>query len=793
MDVEMVEVPAWLRAADGRSLGRVSGSAQALQHARSAAVRLLAAFLCAALALLIASAGAGAQPLTSNPLFERYEELTSAGALSDARLGRAVAMSADGVTALLGGPGEETSAGAAWTFGGPGLPITQQAVELTGGEQGETDEEVSCEEEGEEEGNACRFGRSVALSADGNTAVVGAPVANDGRGAVWVFTRTASGWSTQGTSLSPGAEEKNRGHFGRSVALSADGNTVLVGAPLAKGEHGAVWVFSRNGGTWTQTEAIGIGSEEVGSGHFGRAVALSANGDVALVGAPSANGQLGQAWLLSRSGSGSGWSVEQQLPAGAEESGAGRFGTSVALSGDGQTAMIGAPNDSSSGAVWSFTSQAGGFAQQGPKLTSSEGKGSSNFGESIALSYGGATALIGGPRDKFHLGAVWAFTTSGAGWSQQGAKIVDEAGSGASLQFGASVALSANGRDALIGEPGENGGSGATWALSGPAPAPPTVTSVSPNSGPSTGGTSIRVKGTGFLPGATVEMGSLAATAVIDSEDEISAQTSAAPPGSYEVVVTDANGVSSNGPSFTYTAPASEEKQAEEKHETTGAGSGGSGGSSSGGTGASTSAGTSLGAHSGVLASSTGVPAPKLGVSANLTLLSGAVSTETPRSHTFTRLTGTRQVPIGTIVDTRHGRVRVTTANTRNQLQNTTFYAGEFKLTQNHAGVVLASLVGGSFSACPTARERAHLASAAGVHVAANHLVRELWATGNGSYSTKGNYASGAAQSTTWLTEDLCEGTLIRVTSKRVVVSDLVKHIHKTVSGGHSYLAHAPH
>jgi ferric-dicitrate binding protein FerR (iron transport regulator) len=70
--------------------------------------------------------------------------------------------------------------------------------------------------------------------------------------------------------------------------------------------------------------------------------------------------------------------------------------------------------------------------------------------------------------------------------------------------------------------------------------------------------------------------------------------------------------------------------------------------------------------------------------------------------------------------------------------------------------------------------------------------VRKLWAEGHGSYSTKGNYATGAVLGTRWLTEDRCDGTLIRVLTDRVAVTDLVTHKHVTVQAGHSYLAKAP-
>ena len=70
--------------------------------------------------------------------------------------------------------------------------------------------------------------------------------------------------------------------------------------------------------------------------------------------------------------------------------------------------------------------------------------------------------------------------------------------------------------------------------------------------------------------------------------------------------------------------------------------------------------------------------------------------------------------------------------------------------------------------------------------------MRKLWAEGHGSYSTKGNYASGAVLGTRWLTEDLCDGTLIHVATDRVAVTNLVNHRHRTVTAGQSYLAKAP-
>jgi hypothetical protein len=84
---------------------------------------------------------------------------------------------------------------------------------------------------------------SAALSASGDIALIGGLDDNSSRGAAWVFTRTGSTWTQQGAKLT-GADEAGEGEFGTNVALSADGNTALVGAWRDNGGVGAAWVFA---------------------------------------------------------------------------------------------------------------------------------------------------------------------------------------------------------------------------------------------------------------------------------------------------------------------------------------------------------------------------------------------------------------------------------------------------------------------------------------------------------------------------------------------------------------------
>jgi hypothetical protein len=230
------------------------------------------------------------------------------------------------------------------------------------------------------------FGYSVALSADGNTLAVGAiweasnatgvngDQANNSAsasGAVYVFTRSGASWTQQAYVKASNTEAFD--WFGYSVALSADGNTLAVGAYLeasnaedvggdqannSASSSGAVYVFTRSGASWTQ-QAYVKASNTGASDEFGWSVALSADGNTLAVGAygedsnaTGVNGDdtdnsastSGAVYVFTRTGS----TWAQQAYVKASNTGASDFfGYSVALSADGNTLAVGAVGEDS--------------------------------------------------------------------------------------------------------------------------------------------------------------------------------------------------------------------------------------------------------------------------------------------------------------------------------------------------------------------------------------------------------------------------------------------------------------
>jgi hypothetical protein len=377
-------------------------------------------------------------------------KLVGAGKRGTAEFGTSVALSADGDTALIGGPSDHNNVGAAWVFTRSGSTWAQQGKKLTG--------------KGESGGG--QFGQSVALSADGNTALIGGPSCEQcGRGAAWVFVRSGSIWNQQGRDLT-GRGGTPIANFGVSVALSADGNTALIGGVDNNGDVGAAWVFTRSDSRWTQQGKKLTGSGEAGAGDFAYSVALSADGDTALIGGPSDHNNVGAAWVFTRSGST--WAQQGKKLTGKGESGGGQFGSSVAVSGDGDTALVGGPYGKADvGAAWLFRRSGSTWHPEGKRLAGSGGTNS--FGFSVALSSDGNTALIGGLSRSKMVRAAWVFTRSDSTWHQQRRKLADN-GEVGTAEFGASVALSADGNTGLFGGPYDNGnptsgGVGAAWVF----------------------------------------------------------------------------------------------------------------------------------------------------------------------------------------------------------------------------------------------------------------------------------------------------------------------------------------
>ena len=190
------------------------------------------------------------------------------------------------------------------------------------------------------------------------------------------------------------------------------------------------------------------------------------------MGGPGDSGNVGAVWIFTRSGSV--WSEQGAKLVASDASGGATLGSSVALSGDGNTLITGGPADgSSTGAAWIFVRTAGVWSQQGSKLGGSDAIGPALQGISVSLSTDGNTAVVGGDHDDFSLaggvvsvpGAAWVYTRSGATWTQQGAKLVGTGSSGANVQQGHAVAVSGDGNTVMSGGWIDNAGVGATWVF----------------------------------------------------------------------------------------------------------------------------------------------------------------------------------------------------------------------------------------------------------------------------------------------------------------------------------------
>ena len=383
------------------------------------------------IACFLASASARAQFAQDAPKF------AGAGAF-----GYSVSLSSDGNTAIVGGPTTRVNSspitfalGSARVFTrSDGVWSQQQEIPSPHGEF---------------------FGFSVSLSADGNTAVVGAPLdVADDHGYASVYVRSAGIWERQAF-LSKTFYTASGLLEGYSVSLSADGNTAIVGAPgvtnfpsIRPVETGAGLVFTRStNGDWTLQAEL-VGSDVNGmfnhTHHQGNSVALSADGNTAVVGG-LLDGRVAS-WVFIRGANGE-WSQEAVLD---------DVGSFVALSNNGNTAMFG---NASGAVVYARLNIASGIAWNPVATLAGTGAPATLLfgaapGYSVSLSADGNAAMVG----------TSVFTRSGGGWTQQ--ELAAGTGAVGAAAQGFSVALSANGSTSIVGGPNDKNGAGAAWVYS---------------------------------------------------------------------------------------------------------------------------------------------------------------------------------------------------------------------------------------------------------------------------------------------------------------------------------------
>ena len=428
--------------------------------------------------------------------------------------GSSVALSADGTTLAIGAVWEDS---AATGVGGDPLDDSAEdsgAVYIFDRVNGAWEQTAYLK--ANNTGADDQFGHSIALSDDGDLLAVGAYTEQsagtgvdsgqqaddslDESGAVYIFERVNGEWTEN--AYIKASNTGPRDLFGFSVDLSGDGQILAVGAQREDSDavgingqqvndginnSGAVYIFRRMSGTWSQTAYIKASNTGVND-LFGSSVALDRDGDILAVGAifeasvaTQINGdqndnsglQVGAVYTFHFDGMA--WAQEAYIKASNADS-TDFFGHDVALSASGDTLAVGAYGEASgvlgdsadnsaadSGAAYVFQRDRGVWTQQA-YIKASNLEVADRFGERIGLSasgdtlavgahreQGGATGVDGDPDDNTatNSGAVYVYQRASANWSQKA--YIKASNTQAQDFFGQDMALSASGGTLAIG------------------------------------------------------------------------------------------------------------------------------------------------------------------------------------------------------------------------------------------------------------------------------------------------------------------------------------------------------
>lgn len=366
---------------------------------------------------------------------------------------------------------------------------------------------------------------SAPIPTDGLVPVPVSVVVTTETGATRTYTVIMVRTSTYVKASSPGVGD----NFGTALDFSGDGSTLAVGLPHedsnARGvngddtndlspDSGAVYVFVRGSAGWAQQAYIKASNADAGD-RFGKAVSLSFDGSTLAVGADAessnartvdgdasnnSSDRSGAAYVFTRVGAH--WTQDAYLKASNADSGD-SFGSSLAISGDGRTLAVGAPNESSnatgidgdrmnnmssaSGSAYVFVRSGSSWFEQS-YLKASNTDPVDRFGTSLDISSDGSTLVISSTGESSvsmgvngdetdnsysHSGAVYVFRRSASSWVQEA--YVKASEPDADDAFGISLGLSSDGSTLVVGAYAEDS---AATGINGNE-----VNNIKPNSG----------------------------------------------------------------------------------------------------------------------------------------------------------------------------------------------------------------------------------------------------------------------------------------------------------------------
>jgi hypothetical protein len=361
--------------------------------------------------------------------------LTALDAASNDSFGSAVAISGDGLVMAVGARQWE------------GTSTNQGGVYIYDRVDGRWEERGSVLVASPVVGSG-QFGSAVALNEDGSVLVVGSPVAGTG-GTVYVFDWGGSSWTQRGTIVA--ADVAATDNFGISVALSQDGLVLAVGAALWEGgttDQGGVYIFDWGGSSWTQRGSVLTASDAANADWFGYAVAFNEDATILAVGARQWEGPTdsnGGVYIFDWSGGA--WVQRGSVLSAGDAADFDYFGSSLALSGDGLLLLVGAPTwegaNTDQGAVYFYKWNGSAWANFGPgQHVAHDPANSYAFGRGVAMTADGTMIVVGAEgwaRPTATQGGVYTydfFRYLLANWNGTADDLVlDDAGDPAERQF----------------------------------------------------------------------------------------------------------------------------------------------------------------------------------------------------------------------------------------------------------------------------------------------------------------------------------------------------------------------